>query len=179
MSIKVETKGPLFARPTSQIIGVAFREVAGKHGPDFVKLLKAEARKDTKAFEESIDYTVVGSGISSKLVLFANSASAQWAERGRKAGKGPPLEPTGEKITRGPNKGKEKMQSILVHWVERRGWGSTINERRGIAYVISKNIRRRGIAGQFIFRDFKQNHAAEVERFFADLEERMARLFGE
>src|SRR5690349_20763000 len=122
MPIKVETKGPLFARPTSRVIGLAFRDVADRHGPQFVKLLKAEARKDTEEFAKSIDYTIVGSGINSRLIVFASAPSAVWAEKGRKPGKQPPRVPTGETISRGPRKGQEKLDSILVGWYVRRGF---------------------------------------------------------
>ncbi len=179
MPIKVTAKGPLFARPTSRVISIAFREAADRHGPIFVARLKEQAPKDRKTFSDAIDYRVTGSGINSRLILFSNAPDAEWAEKGRKRGKQPPLEPTGETLTRGPNKGKPKMQSILVHWLERRGIGASIKERQSIAFLKSRAIGRLGTRGAFVFRDFRQNNPDEVALFYRELEEQLVRAFSE
>lgn len=176
MPIEVKTAGPLFSREASRRVGDVIRAEFNTLGKSLVAQLRLRARKDTKAFEQSIRFRITGAGIKTTLVVYADSASAKWAEEGRKPGKAPPLRPTGNLITRGKNKGKPQMESILVDWLARRGIGATASERRGKAYRIGQKIARVGVKGSFIFRDLKTDNAAEINAAYTVMGQKIAQL---
>lgn len=155
MGIKVEATGVLFSPNPTEKAGRAVRSVFSGLGRKLVASTKARAPVDTSGFQQSINMRLSGQGLNTVLTVFANSKNAIFVEEGRKPGKAPPLRPTGQIITRGKNKGKPKLESILVDWMRRRGM-------RGSDYALGQKIAKRGIKGHYIFRDLAIDNATDI-----------------
>ena len=180
MPVKFRRRDNLKGTEAEKRIGIAIRSGFDPLGSRLAQSLKSRAPTDRKRYQKSIRHRVTGSGLKTRMRVFAGADHAEYIEKGRPKGSF-------------PNAG------AILGWVRRRGLGasqvsqktrraiaagtrrsfnrttgklrtraqSLLAIQKSIAFLIGRAIKRRGIKGKFHFRDLKQDYAQQISAAIA------------
>jgi hypothetical protein len=168
---------------SEELIGQAVRDEFEPLGDSLVNSLNADWPEDTGKSKRSIRKRISGSGLKTRMLIFASADHAEWVEKGRPKGAKQP--PPAALLAYVKRKGLGKAYDIktrkLIRGRDRKrnlrtGRDTLLRRQKSIAFLIGRSIKRNGIKGKFLFRDLRQKHDSEINAMYSRLRARIAQL---
>lgn len=132
MPVELRRKDGLKWTQAESTIGDIIRRGFKPLGSRLADFIRARGPQDTRKFVNSVGFRISGRGLRTRMIVYASDAKAEWVEKGREAGKQPPLE-------------------NVLSWVRRKGLGArvfSIKTRRPIARYQRPIRTRRELNGK-------------------------------
>lgn len=187
MAIIVRRKDRLRMAEATRLIGLGtkqvFEDFGGETASDLRTRLPVSGRGkfprgvDRGGFKKSIRHRTSGAGFNTKLRIFSGSRHAEFVEFGRDPGKQPPTDKIlawvrrrgigarafSVRTRRQIAAGTRRIQERTTGRLRTRAQSLRVIQR-GIAFVIARNIGRRGVIGLFLFTDVPKHYRVEIQQ---------------